>query len=267
MPDDFIIRALIAGVFLAAVAGVLGCFIVWRRMAYFGDSLAHGALLGAAAGLLLGEGAQWIDWRWTAAAVCALFAPALVFLRRRGAIADDTALGVLAHGSLAFGLLMAANIPGLDLHSYLLGDILAVGDDDLLWIAAGGGLTIIYVVFCWQSLTLMAVHEDLAASEGVRVLRSQILLTLLTALVVAAAIRIIGALLITSLLIAPAAAARQFATSPAKMAAGAAMVGIIAVFAGVAASLRWDVPTGPAIAASCFVLFALSMLFARGNNQ
>lgn len=260
--DAFIIRALIAGVLLAAVAGVLGCFIVWRRMAYFGDSLAHGALLGAAIGLFFGGGL--IDWRWTAAGVCVLFAPALVLLRRRGKVADDTALGILAHGSLAFGLLLASNIPGLDLHSYLLGDILAVGNDDLLWIAGGGGLTILYVAVCWQSLTLTAVHEDLAASEGVNVIRSQILLTLFTALVVAASIRIIGALLITSLLIAPAAAAMQFATSPGKMAAGAACIGIIAVLSGVAISVFWDVPTGPAIAASAVMLFVASMLlFSR----
>lgn len=259
--DAFIIRALTAGVLLAAVSGVLGCFIVWRRMAYFGDSLAHGALLGAAIGLFFGGGL--IDWRWTAAAVCVLFAPALVLLRRRAKVADDTALGILAHGSLAFALLLASNIPGLDLHAYLLGDILAVGDDDLLWIAGGGGLTILYVAVCWQSLTLTAVHEDLAASEGVKVVRTQMLLTLLTALVVAASIRIIGALLITSLLIAPAAAAMQFATSPGRMAAGAAFFGIIAVVAGVAISVQWDVPTGPAIAASAVIIFVLSMLFSR----
>ena len=261
--ESFIIRALLAGATLAAVAGVLGCFIVWRRMAYFGDSLAHGALLGAAAGLIFGA-----DWRLTAALVCALFAPMLVLLRRQGTLADDTALGVLAHGSLAFGLLMlsAADVPGLDLHSYLFGDILAIGDDDLLWIAIGGAFVLVYVAASWQSLTLMAVHEDLAASEGVRVLRSQMILTLLTALAVAASIRIIGALLITSLLIAPAAAARQFARSPGQMAAGAAMIGIIAVIAGVMASLKWDLPTGPAIAASCFVLFALSILFSRNNR-
>ena len=257
-------RALFAGAAVAAVAGVLGCFIVWRRMAYFGDSLAHGALLGAAAGLALSA-----DLRLTAAVVCALFAPALVLLRRQGTLGDDTALGILAHGSLAFGLLAltAANVPGFDMHAYLFGDILAVTYEDVMWITAGAFLALCYLAMRWQGLTLMTVHEDLAACEGVRVFRAQMILTILTAIIVASAIRVIGALLITSLLIVPAAAARQFASSPGQMAAGSAVVGVAAVMAGMAASLRWDLPAGPAIAAACVILFAVSMIFSRAAKR
>lgn len=265
-----VVRALFAGVVFAAVAGALGCFLVWRRAAYFGDSLAHGALLGVALGLALGANVQ-----LAAVLACALFAPALLYFRRQGTLADDAALGILAHSSLAFALL-ALHFSGAedaDLHTYLFGDILAVTAADLLWTTAVSLPAALYLYLRWQPLTLMTLHEDLAACEGVRVSREHFILTLLTAIVVAAAVRIVGALLIASLLIIPAAAARQFARTPTQMAAGAAGIGALAVVIGVGISLlgrhgehAHPIPAGPVIVAACAALFALSTAIFRGGR-
>ena len=256
-PEPFVVRALLAGAGVAATAGALGCFIVWRRMAYFGDSIAHGALLGAAFGILAGASAP-----LGIVAVCASLAALLAWLRHRRFASMDALLGIFAHSALAVGVL-AANAAGesLDLHSYLLGDILFVNDSELLWIGGCSLASFLFLAAKWHSLILTTIHEDLAASEGVRPLRVNMPLMILAALTAAASARVIGVLLTASLLIIPAATARRFAKSPLGMALTAAGCGVSAVCIGIASSLYFDAPAGPAIVASSAMLFFLSLLF------
>lgn len=254
--EPFIARALLAGAGIAATAGVLGCFIVWRRMAYFGDSVAHGALLGAALGILAG-----VPVNFGIAVVCVLFAALLSWMRHKQFAATDTLLGIFAHSALAFGVLaMSAAGQSLDLHAYLLGDILFVNDAELIWIGGSAAAVFLFLASCWRTLILTTIHEDLAASEGVRPLQINMPLMILTALVAAASARVIGVLLIASLLIIPAATARRFAKSPGGMAALAAFCGIAAVGIGISVSLHFDAPAGPAIVASAASIFFLSLL-------
>ncbi|MGI9298460.1 MAG: metal ABC transporter permease [Gammaproteobacteria bacterium] len=256
MIEPFVARALLAGAGVAATAGVLGCFVVWRRMAYFGDSVAHGALLGAALGLLAG-----VPVNLGIAAVCVIFAASLAWMRHKQFAATDTLLGIFAHSALAFGVL-AASAAGqnLDLHAYLLGDILFVNDTELMWIGGCAAASFLFLAAHWRTLILMTIHEDLAASEGVRPLRINMPLMILTALVAAVSARVIGVLLIASLLIIPAATARRFAKSPGGMAALAAACGVAAVVVGIYASLHFDAPAGPAIVAAAAAIFFLSLL-------
>lgn len=258
MLDDFILRALIAGVGVALVAGALGCFVVWRRMAYFGDSLSHSALLGVALGLLYGAGAN-----PGTALVCSVFALVLVWLQRRDVLATDTLLGILAHTALAAGIIAVSFLdqPGFDLHGYLFGDILTVTTGDLYWIYGGGAAVLGLMIANWPALTLMSIHQDLARAEGVNAFVVHLLLVFLMVVVVAMSIRVVGVLLITSLLIIPAAAARQLARSPETMAAAAAVIGASSVVAGIFASMRFDTPSGPSIvvaAAGVFVALYLA---------
>ncbi|WP_339716897.1 iron chelate uptake ABC transporter family permease subunit [uncultured Sneathiella sp.] len=257
MMDDFILRALAAGIGVALIAGPLGCFVVWRRMAYFGDSLAHSALLGIALGLLYG-----LNINLSTVIICAVFALLLVWLQQRRVLATDTLLGILAHAALSIGMVALSflNNVSFDLYSYLFGDILTVRMIDLYWIYGGGLLVIGLLWFNWSSLTLMTLHEDLARAEGVNTVWANILLMLLMTIVVAVSIRIVGILLITSMLIIPAATARQLVTSPESMAIWAAVLGLIAVVAGISGSVEFDTPSGPSIVTAAAIMFALLSL-------
>ena len=252
--DDFLIRALLGGLGVALAAGPLGAFIVWRRMAYFGDTLAHSGLLGVALGIVLQVNPQ-----LGVAATCLLIAIILVLLQRQRALAVDTLLGILAHTSLSLGLVTLAFLETvrIDLTGYLFGDILAISPDDLYWIWGGAGLALAALGWLWRPLLAATVHEELAQVEGVPVFAVRLAFMLLIAIVIAVAMKVVGILLITSLLIIPAATARRFARSPESMALLAGGLGCIAVGAGLWASLRWDTPAGPSVVVAATTLFAL----------
>ncbi len=252
--DPFILRAIAAGIGVALVAGPLGCFVVWRRMAYFGDSLAHSALLGVALGLIGGIGAA-----VGTVIVCSLFAIALVWLQHKRVLATDTLLGILAHAALSIGLVAISflDTPPLNLHSYLFGDILTVQAEELFWIYGGSLAVAALLLACWPAHVLMTINEDMARAEGIRTFAMHLLFMFLMTVVVAGSIRIVGILLITSMLIIPAATARQIARSPEGMALAATFLGIASVCMGMAGSLAFDTPSGPSIVTAAVALFAL----------
>jgi zinc transport system permease protein len=256
MLDDFIVRAILGGVGVAALAGPLGCFVVWRRMAFFGHALAHSALLGIALGALLA-----IDLNLATMTVCLAFAIALVLLQRQPALSTDTILGILAHIALALGLVVLSFLEWLrvDLMAYLFGDVLAVTVGDLIWIWGGGALALAALLWLWSALLSITLNEELAQAEGVDVGRVQFGFVLVMALAVAIGMKIVGILLIVSLLVIPAAAARHLARTPEQMAGFAALIGALAVVMGIGGSFRWDTPAGPTIVLATAILFVLSM--------
>ncbi len=252
--DSFIVRAVVADLGVALVTGPLGCFIIWRRMAYFGDTLSHAALTGIAIGILFGVNAT-IGIVGTGLVVGAL----LLALQRQRTVPVDTLLGILSHGALATGLIVISFLTTvrIDLMGYLFGDILAVSSGDLLWIYGGGLLVLVSLAFIWQPLIALTVHEDIAAAEGIRTALVRMIFTALIALTVAIAMKIVGVLLVTALLIVPAATARRFAATPEAMAVGAAAVGVLSVIAGLCGSLTWDTPSGPSMVCAAVLAFAL----------
>ncbi len=255
--DDFLLRALLGGVGVALVAGPFGSFVVWRRLAYFGETLAHSALLGVALGFLLH-----INLTVGIVFICQLLALILFFSQKQRNLASDTMLGILAHGSLSLGLVALAFMENVrvDLVSYLFGDILAIGQADLAWIFGGGGLALAGLLWMWKPLLAITIHEDLARVEGVPVDRVNWLFLGLIALTVAIMMKVVGLLLVTSLLIIPAAAARRFSRSPEAMAVFASLIGCLAVAGGLAGSLVWDTPTGPSIVVAACLLFLFGIL-------
>ena len=256
MFDDFFTRALAGGIGIALATGPLGCFMVWRRMAYFGDSVAHSALLGVVLGIVLG-----IEPSAGIIIMCIALALLLHLLQQQRRLATDTLLGILAHGALALGLVGISFLEGVrvDLMSYLFGDILAVTGRDLLWIWGGGGAVLVATALIWRPLLAITVHEELARAEGVRVGLVRLVFTLLIALAVAIAMKIIGLILIVALLIIPAATARRLARSPEQMALLASLIGAAAVAGGLHASLAWDTPSGPSIVVAALALFTLGL--------
>lgn len=255
--DDFLLRALAGGIGIAVLAGPLGSFVVWRRMAYFGDTLAHSALLGVTLGFLLG-----VNPTVGVMVVCVALALLLVGLQERRSLAADTLLGILSHASLSLGLVALAFLETLrvDLMAYLFGDILSVTPADLAWIYGGGAVAMAGLGLLWRRLLAVTVDEELARVEGLPVRSLRLAFMLLIALVIAIAMKIVGMLLITSLLIIPAATARRFSRTPEQMAALAAGVGAVAVSGGLTGSLLWDLPAGPSVVVAAAALFLLSSL-------
>ncbi len=260
---DFFVRALLGGIGVALVTGPLGCFVVWRRMAFFGDSLAHGALLGVAIGVAAG-----IDVNIAILAVCVGLALFLLGLERQKRLAADTLLGILAHGTLALGLVAASLVKGarIDLMGYLFGDVLAITIGDLYWIYGGGLVVLLVLGAFWRPLLALAVHAELARAEGVPVRAARLVFMLLVALTVAIAMKIVGVVLVTALLIIPAATARRFAATPEMMAILASLAGAISVAGGLGASLSWDSPAGPSIVVAALALFVAGSVVALCNR-
>ena len=257
MLDDFFSRALIAGVGVALVAGPLGCYIVWRRLAYFGDTLSHAALLGVALALLFQ-----VNITLSVFLVSVFASLALVLLQRRITLSADALLGLLAHSALAVGMVALSFMSWVrvDLMGFLFGDILAVTPFDIAVIWGGGLFVLLILVVFWQSLFAATVNLELAQAEGMKPEQANIIFMMLMAAVIAISMKIVGVLLITSMLIFPAAIARRFASGPEQMALIAAIVGIIAVFGGLYGSLQWDTPAGPSIVVAASVFFILTVI-------
>jgi zinc transport system permease protein len=261
MLDDFLVRAALAGIGLSLAVGPLGSFVLWRRMAYFGDAVGHAAILGVALAL-----AASLPVVVGAMAVALLTGLAVAALSARGQTAD-AALGVLSHGALALGLVAVSFLPGVrvDLSALLFGDILAVGRGDLAVIWGGAVLVCGLVAWRWQRLVTATLSADLAQASGIDPRREELILTLALAVTVAVALKVVGALLVAALLIIPAAAARGLVRSPEAMAVAAVVASVLAVLAGLALSLAADTPAGPSIVAAAAGLFAASLLVRVGR--
>ena len=263
MLDDFFLRALLAGVGVALIAGPLGCFIVWRRLAYFGDTMAHSALLGIALAALLD-----LNLILGVFVVAVGVAFALTLLSRSEIVPTDSLLGILSHSTLALGLVLIAFMTWLrvDLTGLLFGDILAVSRLDLALIYGGGLAVIAALIAIWRPLLAGTVNLELAAAEGLAPERARLIFMLLMAAVIATAMKVVGILLITALLIIPAAAARRFAATPESMAVIAAGLGALAALLGLFGSLQFDTPSGPSIVVAALAVFLLSLTATRARR-
>lgn len=259
MLDDFFVRALLAGIGLALVVGPLGCFVVWRRMSYFGDTMAHSALLGVGLAFLLDV--SLIAGVFAVAVAVSLI---LVFLQNRNALPTDALLGILSHSTLALGLVILAFMTWVqvDLLGFLFGDILAVTRTDLAVIYFGGALLLAALLAIWRPLLTATVNAEIAEAEGLSPERNKLIFMLIMASVIAMAMKLVGILLITALLIIPAATARRFSTGPEQMAVLASVIGACGVVAGLFGSLQFDTPSGPSIVVAALGLFLLSQLSA-----
>jgi len=256
MLPEFFLRALLAGIGIAVVAAPLGCFVVWRRMAYFGDTMAHSALLGVALSFLMN-----LNLVAGVFGVAVMAAGALILLQRRATLSTDALLGILSHSTLAVGLVLVAFMSWvrIDLMGFLFGDILAVSGTDLMLIYGGGAAILCLLGFMWRPMLAATVNAELAEAEGQRPEMARIVLMILMASVIAIAMKLVGVLLITSLLIIPAATARRFASTPEQMALIAAGLGAGAAIGGLFASLRWDTPSGPSIVVAALAIFLSSL--------
>ena len=257
MLEDFFFRALLGGIGVAIVAGPVGCFIIWRRLAYFGDTLSHSALLGVAMALLLE-----LNITLSVFFISLVVSLLLLLLQKRASLSSDALLGLLAHATLAVGLVVLAFMTWVrvDLMGFLFGDILAVTTRDLAIIWFGGVAVLASLSLIWRRLFAATVNYELAKAEGAKPDVTNIIFMILVAAVIAVSMKLVGVLLITALLIIPAATARRFSRSPEHMAFIAAAVGAISVFVGLNGSLQWDTPAGPSIVVAALAGFIVSVI-------
>lgn len=254
---EFLLLAVLAGLGVAVVAGPLGAFVVWRRMAYFGDTLAHSALLGLALSLLAS-----ISPALAVVITSLALALLLIGLQQQRVLATDTLLGILSHSSLALGLVALYLIPGarFNLEAILFGDLFTVDWPQLALIWGTAVAVLGLLALLWRPLLAITLHEDLARVEGIRVGLVRGALMLMLALVIAIAMKVVGVLLITALLIIPAATARRFSRSPESMALLASGLACTTVLAGLAFSWWFDTPSGPSIVLCSALIFMGSLL-------
>ena len=257
MLDDFFARAVIGGIGVALLAGPLGCFIVWRRLAYFGDTLSHSALLGVALALLLE-----LNITFTVFIISLGVAMLLLLLQRQARLSSDALLGLLAHATLAVGLVVLAFMTWVrvDLMGFLFGDILAINKADIITIWVGGLAVLIALAVIWKPLFAATVNYEIAVAEGLKPDRANFFFMVLMAAVIAISMKIVGVLLITALLIIPAATARRFSSTPEMMALVASIIGAASVWIGLEGSLQWDTPAGPSIVVAALLGFIISLL-------
>ena len=261
--DPFILRGILAGIAVALISGLVGCFVVWRRMSYYGESIAHSSLLGVGLGILLGTGIN-----FGIIIVCLLFGILFLWLQQNKILSTDTLLGVLAHLALSIGIIVISiNRIKIDIHAFLFGDILTVGTYDLWWMYFGVILVIFLVSINWSSLILVTIDEDLARAEGIKPLYVNLLMTTVLTIVVAVSLQIIGLLLITAMLIIPSATSRRLANSPEQMALIATLIGIFSVILGIYLSVQVDAPSGPSIVIVSSALFFLSIIYGFISNK
>ena len=267
MLDDFMIRAALAGIGVSLAAAPIGCFVVWRRMAYFGEATAHAALLGVALSLAFEISV------FTGAILVSLIMASLVTLTEGRSLFLDTLLGVAGHSSIAAGLVIVSFISGvrIDLMAYLIGDILAVSHMDLLFIWVGVGIILSLIIWRWSQLLLVTLNEDLASANGINPKRENFIITISLAIIVAVGIKVVGVLLIIALLIIPAASARAIVSTPESMGFVASLIGVLSALLGLNAAYIFDTPTGPSIVCVASLFFTTLTLingfFKRKNNN
>ncbi len=257
MLDDFFIRALLAGIGIALVTGPLGCFIIWRRLSFFGDTLAHAALLGVTMAVFFE-----INIAFSVFLISSVVALILIKLQKSTKLPGDALLGLLAHSSLAVGLVVIGFLTSIrfDVMGLLFGDILAVNQNDLLLIWIGGAFILLILKFIWKPLFASTVNHELAEAEGMEPNKFNAIFTVLMAAVIAISIKIVGLLLITGMLIMPAAMGRNLSNNPQQMVKLSVIGGLLAVIIGLFSSLQFNTPSGPSIITAALILFCFSLI-------
>jgi zinc transport system permease protein len=264
MFDDFFIRALIAGIGIALVTGPLGCFIIWRRLSFFGDTLSHSALLGVTIAFFFE-----LNIAFSVFLISSAIALILLKLQKTTKLPGDALLGLLAHSSLAVGLVVIGFLTTIrfDIMGLLFGDILAVNEIDLLIIWIGGALILLILKFIWKPLFASTVNHELAEAEGMNPDRVNAIFTILLAAIIAISIKIVGLLLITGMLIMPAAMARNVSNNPNQMVKLSIIGGLLSVIIGLFSSLEINTPSGPSIITAALVLFCLTLIKIKNYSE
>lgn len=260
LDHPFLQRALLAALLIALVAAVLGVYVVLRRMAMIGDGLAHVSLAGVAVGFALSM--YPLGWALVSALVGGL---GIHFLMEKEIVKSDTAIGIIFTGGLAVGILILSADRGLggDTHDFLFGNLLSVTSFDVTLVAILGTLLLLVLVLLHKELFFITFSTEAARVAGLPVRFLDILFTVLTAVAVVVSVRIVGVLLVSALLIVPAASALQLARSFRRALTLSVCFGLGAVLGGIWLAATYGTATGASIAVVAISLFLLTVVAGR----
>lgn len=257
--SEFMVRSLLALIMVSIVCAVVGSFIVVKGMAFIGDALAHASFAGVAAAFVLG-GSIYLG----AAFAAILTSLGIAFISRRAGLRFDTAIGIVFVGAFALGILIISRQEGyiVDLTSFMFGNVLGVGEDDLVLIAAVGAAVLILVAAFYKDLLFTAYDPAMAAAAGLPVALMQYGLLALIALAVVTALKAIGIVLVVAMLVTPAATAQLLVQRLHLMMAVGAVFGVLSSLTGLYLSYHADVAASAAVVLTATVLFLLAFLFS-----
>lgn len=253
---SFLFPGWIAAIILVLATGPLGSFIILRRMSSFGDTLSHASILGLSISVLLDVNPFYINVLFVL-----LLAIVISWLEEHSFLSLDTILGVIANSSLSVGLILMSlmsNNYNIDINSYLFGDLLTVSFSDLIPLIIGSFLILVVFKYYWNKIVLMTINSELAVIDGVNLYKTRLILILITALTIGMSTKFFGVLIITSLLIIPAASAQKLSNSPEQMVFLSTLIGIFSVTGGIYLSVFFDIPTSPSIVVCASLVFFLS---------
>lgn len=263
LTEPFFWRAFAACLLVALPAGPLGSLMVWRKTAYFGESLSHGALAGVVLGIACGVSANIAVTAFICLLACFLYAA-----MKSKRVETDLLLLIIGQTALCAGwiLLSVFDTVRSDLTAYLFGDVLSVTNGDLIFMAVAAAVCGVLLKRNWRAQVFTAVSPEMAQSEGVDTARQTFVLMMTTALFVSAAFKTTGVLLAAALLVIPPCCAFFFAKTPEKNALFASLTGCVCVVAGLFASLTADVPAAPATEICCAIAFFSAFCLKKCNN-
>jgi zinc transport system permease protein len=258
--DDFLIRAVLAGLIMVVIAAPMGCLMVWQRLAFLSDTLGHAAVLGVGLGLMLQ-----LEPIFGVLAVALVIVFSLSRVSSFNSALSETTLAIISHTGLAGGIILVGLLPGpaVNLEAILFGDLLATTSADLLNLLLTTVLLLVLLLRHWRAFVAVSVSREIAQAEGIEVRRIQFLMYIMIALLVAVMMKVMGVLLIAAMLVIPTSSARLFSRSPEQMVYISGLYGLFALGGGITSSFHFDWQTGPAIVVSATVLLLLTLAVTR----
>jgi zinc transport system permease protein len=258
--DDFLLRAVLAGLIMVVIAAPMGCLMVWQRLAFLSDTLGHAAVLGVGLGLMLQ-----LEPIFGVLAVALVIVFSLSRVSSFNSALSETTLAIISHTGLAGGIILVGLLPGptVNLEAILFGDLLATTRTDLLNLLLTTVLLLVLLLRHWRAFVAVSVSREIAQAEGIEVRRIQFLMYIMIALLVAVMMKVMGVLLIAAMLVIPTTSARLFSRSPEQMVYISGLYGLFALGGGITSSFHFDWQTGPAIVVSATVLLLLTLGITR----
>jgi zinc transport system permease protein len=249
---ELICTSLIASIGISISSAPIGAILLWQRMAFLGDTLAHASLLGVAISLLF-------SMPLMLGVFFVVFLLVYLFGKNNKLLSNDALLAIIVYGCLSIAIVIISKIPGrFNLDSYLLGDILAINHFDIIAIYIMGSIVILWLYLRFDKLILTSINKDLASSSGVNTKFILLEFRMIIACLIAISMKIVGILLISALLIIPAAAARNYSKTPERMILLAVIFSVISSILGVMLAFYFDLPVGPSIIIMSLLFFIIS---------
>jgi zinc transport system permease protein len=258
---EFMCNAFLSVLIMAPLFGLTSTMIVTGRMSFFSDALGHSAFTGIAIGCICGISAP----TWVAVLFAVVFSLLFSYVRSRSNQTADTLIGVFSSASVALGIFIATIGGGsfTKYNKYLIGDILSVTPEEILWLALVLIAVLIFWIICSNRLALSAIHPVLASSRRISPAVTQTVFTTAIAVIVTLSISWVGLLILNSLLVLPAAAARNVSRNLRQYHRFSVLFALIAGIAGLVISYHLGASSGAAISLVLAVIFAISFCFRK----